>query len=98
MSEGIQQPLGPPDSAPSPASLSAISPGSTEELRMVENLREGNETAFVSLIERHHASMLHMAMVYIPNRAVAEEIVQEAWMGVLQGLKRFEGRSSLKTW
>ena len=98
MSEGIQQPPGPPDSASSPASPPAVSAVSTEELRTVENLRAGNETAFVALIERHHASMMHIAMVYIPNRAVAEEIVQEAWMGVLQGLKRFEGRSSLKTW
>jgi RNA polymerase sigma-70 factor (ECF subfamily) len=102
MSEGIQLPRGPSDTASSPAtsgaSLSAVSPVSAEELRMVESLREGDETAFVSLIERHHAPMLHLAMVYIPNRAVAEEIVQETWMGVLQGLKRFEGRSSLKTW
>ena len=61
-------------------------------------LRAGNEDAFVSLIERYNNTMLRLAMIYIPERAVAEEIVQETWMGVLQGLKRFEGRSSLKTW
>src|SRR5258708_1987044 len=42
--------------------------------------------------------MLHLAMIYVPERAIAEEIVQEAWVGVLEGLNRFEGRSSLKTW
>jgi RNA polymerase sigma-70 factor (ECF subfamily) len=61
-------------------------------------LRAGDESAFVSLIERYNNTMLRLAMIYIPERAVAEEIVQEAWVGVLQGIKRFEGRSSLKTW
>jgi RNA polymerase sigma-70 factor (ECF subfamily) len=61
-------------------------------------LRNGDEGAFVSLVERYQAPMLHLAMVYTPERAVAEEIVQEAWVGVLQGLSRFEARSSFKTW
>jgi RNA polymerase sigma-70 factor (ECF subfamily) len=61
-------------------------------------LRNGDEGAFVSLVERHQATMLHLAMLYVAERAVAEEVVQEAWMGVLEGLNRFEGRSSLKTW
>jgi RNA polymerase sigma-70 factor (ECF subfamily) len=69
-----------------------------DEFHLVEMLRSGNEGAFVSLIERYQATMLHVALIYIPERAVAEEVVQEAWVGVLQGLKRFEERSSLKTW
>jgi len=36
--------------------------------------------------------------MYVPSRAVAEEVVQETWLGVLLGLERFEGRSSLQTW
>ena len=71
---------------------------STDDLHLVAMLRAGDEDAFVSLIERYNNTMLRLAMIYIPERAVAEEIVQETWMGVLQGLKRFEGRSSLKTW
>jgi RNA polymerase sigma-70 factor (ECF subfamily) len=42
--------------------------------------------------------MLRIASLYTPSRAVAEDVVQETWLGVLQGLDRFEGRSSLKTW
>ena len=71
---------------------------SADDLRIVEALRSGQEAAFVSLIDRYHASMLRLAMVFVSSQAVAEEVVQEAWMGVLQGLNRFEGRSSLKTW
>ena len=71
---------------------------SADDLRLIEQLRSGNEEAFVSLIDRYHTAMLRLAMVYVTARAVAEEVVQETWMGVLQGLGRFEGRSSLKTW
>jgi len=37
-------------------------------------------------------------MVYVPSRAVAEEVVQEAWLAVIRGIDRFEGRSAFKTW
>ena len=39
-----------------------------------------------------------MARVYAPSTAVAEEVVQETWLGVLRGLERFERRSSFRTW
>src|SRR3954466_14948185 len=61
-------------------------------------LRAGDEQAFEALVARHYATMLSVARSYVHNRAVAEEVVQEAWLGVLQSLGRFEGRSSLKTW
>jgi RNA polymerase sigma-70 factor (ECF subfamily) len=71
---------------------------STDDLHLIKLLRSGNEAAFVSLIDRYHTAMLRLAMVYVTTRAVAEEVVQETWMAVLEGLDRFEGRSSLKTW
>ncbi len=71
---------------------------STDDLFLLEQLRCGNEAAFVSLIDRYHATMLRLAMVYVKARAVAEEVVQETWVWVLEGIHRFEGRSSLKTW
>jgi RNA polymerase sigma-70 factor (ECF subfamily) len=73
-------------------------PASPDEQRLVEALRAGDERAFEALIERYHRSLLRLALMYVPSRAVAEEVVQETWLGVLQGLPRFEGRSSLKTW
>jgi RNA polymerase sigma-70 factor (ECF subfamily) len=68
------------------------------ELDLLGALRRGDERAFATLVERHGTSMLRLALVYVRDRAVAEEVVQEAWLGVLNGIERFEGRSSLATW
>ena len=69
-----------------------------DETELVASLRAGDEAVFESLIDLHHGSLLRLAMVYTRTRAVAEEIVQDTWLGVLKGIHRFEGRSSLKTW
>ena len=64
------------------------------ERELLEALRRGDEQAFTALVDGYGASMLRMARVYVHDRAVAEEVVQEAWVGVLRGIERFEGRSS----
>jgi RNA polymerase sigma-70 factor (ECF subfamily) len=69
-----------------------------EEAELLERLRARDERAFAELVREWSPSMLRLARMYTPSRAVAEEVVQEAWLGVLQGIDRFEGRSSLKTW
>jgi RNA polymerase sigma-70 factor (ECF subfamily) len=71
---------------------------SPADLTLVEQLRAGDETAFMMLVEQHQAAMLRVARMYVSTRAAAEEAVQEAWLGILKGLDRFEGRSSLRTW
>lgn len=68
------------------------------EAALIARLREGDERAFESLVASFYPSMLAVARGYVRSRAVAEEVVQEAWLGVLKGLDRFEGRSSLRTW
>ena len=75
-------------------------PGSAaaEEAELVARLRAGDEKAFEALVEQHYGTMLSVARTYVKTRAVAEEVVQEAWLGVIAGLERFEGRASLKTW
>lgn len=73
-------------------------PASADELQLIAALRAGDEAAFVTLVDRYHSMLLRLALMYVHSRAVAEEVVQETWLGVLQGLARFEGRSSLKTW
>jgi RNA polymerase sigma-70 factor, ECF subfamily len=65
---------------------------------LVERLRAGDEEAFMDLVARWSPSMLRVARMYVPSQAVAEDVVQETWLGVLNGIDRFEGRSSLRTW
>ena len=64
----------------------------------LEALKAGDEAAFQSLIQRYHSSMFKLAMTYVGDRGVAEDVVQEAWLTCLRRIDRFEGRSSLKTW
>jgi RNA polymerase sigma-70 factor (ECF subfamily) len=66
--------------------------------QLLESLRSGDEAAFTQLVDLHGSSLLRVARMYVPSRAVAEEVVQETWIGLLESLDRFEGRSSLKTW
>jgi RNA polymerase sigma-70 factor, ECF subfamily len=65
---------------------------------LLSRLRAGDEQAFVTLVRRHHAAMLRLASAYVPSLAVAEEVVQDTWLGVLRGIDGFEGRSSVRTW
>ena len=68
------------------------------DAELLARLRAGDEEAFVLLVGRYHGSLLRLARAYVPSDAVAEEAVQDTWMGVVRGVDRFEGRSSFKTW
>jgi RNA polymerase sigma-70 factor (ECF subfamily) len=68
------------------------------ETELLDRLRAGDEAAFATLVERYHAPLLRFAMTMVPTRAVAEDVVQDTWLGVVRGIDRFEGRSSLQTW
>ncbi len=74
------------------------STASPEDVRLVAALRAGDEAAFATLVEQYHGTLLRLALLYVPTRAVAQDVVQDTWIGVLRGLERFEGRSSLRTW
>jgi RNA polymerase sigma-70 factor (ECF subfamily) len=74
--------------------------GSAEpsEADLLAALRNEDERAFAYLVDKYSMSMVRIALMYVSDQAVAEDVVQETWIGVLRGLDRFEGRSSLKTW
>jgi RNA polymerase sigma-70 factor (ECF subfamily) len=67
-------------------------------MALVERLRAGDEAAFMALVDQLQPSMLRVARMYVSTAAVAEEVVQETWLGVLKGIGSFQGRSSLRTW
>ena len=65
---------------------------------LLGRLRAGDEQAFTELAEKYQGAMLSLARGHVPSSAVAEEVVQDAWIGVLRGIDRFECRSSFRTW
>ena len=68
-----------------------------DDSQLVAAIRDGDETAFVTVVERYHASLQRLARMYVDWSSV-EDVVQETWIGVLHGLASFEGRASFKTW
>ena len=65
---------------------------------LLEGLRAGDEAAFLALVRKYNPMMHRIALTYVRTPSVAEEVVQDAWVGVLRSLPRFEGRSLLRTW
>jgi RNA polymerase sigma-70 factor, ECF subfamily len=69
-----------------------------DETLLLARLRDGDERAFTELVDRYQPALTSVALRYVGSRSVAEEVVQETWVGLLRGIDGFEGRSSLKTW
>jgi RNA polymerase sigma-70 factor (ECF subfamily) len=67
-------------------------------MQLIERLRRGDEGAFAFLVEMYQKAMVRLALMYVHQREIAEDVVQETWISVLKGLDKFEGRSTLKTW
>ena len=66
-----------------------------DDRKLVTALRRGDEAAFMWLVDKYHLSLVRLATLFVTDQAVAEDVVQETWIGVLRGIDRFEGRSSL---
>lgn len=69
-----------------------------DERQLLRDLRQGDEQAFAALLHQYHGSLVHFARTFVRDREVAEEVVQETWLGVIRGRDRFRGDCSLKTW
>ena len=70
----------------------------TDDAVLVKALEARDADAFAYLLDRYHPALVRLAQQYVPSRAVAEEVVQETWLAVIEGIDRFEQRSSVKTW
>jgi RNA polymerase sigma-70 factor (ECF subfamily) len=70
----------------------------TDDAELVQALRDGDEAAFAALVDELSPALLRLALMHVPSRAVAEDVVQDTWIGVIKGIDRFEGRSALRTW
>jgi RNA polymerase sigma-70 factor (ECF subfamily) len=69
----------------------------TDESALVAALRAGDERAFMELVEAYTPGMRRLALGFVRTAAVADDVVQEAWLAVLKGIDGFEGRSALRT-
>jgi RNA polymerase sigma-70 factor (ECF subfamily) len=68
------------------------------DAEIVAALKRGDEHVFAELVDAYSPGLMRMALMFVRDRAVAEDVVQDTWVAVLRGIDRFEGRSSLKTW
>jgi RNA polymerase sigma-70 factor, ECF subfamily len=78
--------------------LPETAPAAASDAELLDRLRARDESAFMELVDRYHQSLVRLAMSFVSTRTAAEDVAQETWLGVLNGIDRFEGRSSLKTW
>jgi RNA polymerase sigma-70 factor, ECF subfamily len=69
-----------------------------DDRALLERLRAGDESAFEALLARHDGALRRVARTFVRTDSAVDEVVQETWLGVVRGLKSFEGRSSLRTW
>ncbi|MGH8973671.1 MAG: RNA polymerase sigma factor [Acidimicrobiia bacterium] len=81
-----------------PCSRPGAGTASAEDLRLADAVRQGDETAFASLLQAHHAALLRLARCYVPGDALAHEVVRRTWSRVVEGIGRFNGRCPLRTW
>lgn len=68
------------------------------DAELLARLRAGDEAAFRDLVVRWSPAMLRVARTFVGSLASAEDAVQDTWLGVVNGLHRFESRSSLRSW
>jgi len=76
----------------------AVEGGNGREAELVGRLRAGDRVAFTEVVDAWTPVLLRVALLHVSTRASAEEVVQDTWLAVIQGLDGFEGRSSLRTW
>ncbi len=85
-------------SSPAPGRETSLSAEAADEQALVQRLRAGDRAAFTAVVVQHGGALLRLASTFVKDRALAEEVVQDAWLSALEHLDAFEGRASLRTW
>jgi RNA polymerase sigma-70 factor (ECF subfamily) len=87
---------------PSPSDQAVLvdsgAPSDAADEELLLRLRAGDTAAFAAIVDDWSAVMLSVARRYVRDRQAAEDVVQDTWLGVMSGLARFEGRSSVRSW
>jgi len=83
-------------SAHTPVAQTSPEPGDAE---LVRDAAGGDNDAFHALIDRHAGHLFRLAVSLCGGSAAdADDVLQETFAGAFRSLRRFEGRSSVKTW
>jgi RNA polymerase sigma-70 factor (ECF subfamily) len=88
----------PEEEGPRSSEPQGAGPSTDPDAELLTRLRQGDEDAFRTLVTEHGPFLMRLVMMHVPSRSIAEEVVGDTWLAVLNGLDRFEGRSTLRTW
>ena len=70
----------------------------SDDLRLVESLREGSEWAYEELLTRFQQPVYTLALRLLNDQSEACDVVQEVFLKVFRNVGNFRGQSTLKTW
>lgn len=69
-----------------------------DDNQIIQRVRGGNRSAFSILVRRHQKGLLRLAVRFMRDLGLAEDIVQDSFIKAYERLASFEGRSSFKSW
>lgn len=70
----------------------------SDDLRLVEALRGGSESAYEELLARFQQPVYTLALRLLEDPNEAGDVVQEVFLKIFRNVGSFRGQSTLKTW
>ncbi|MGC6455135.1 MAG: RNA polymerase sigma factor [Lentimonas sp.] len=69
-----------------------------DDLKLLEKIGQGDESALVCLMSKHKDPVFRFAYRYLGNSSDSEEVTEEAFFRVYQNAPGFKPKASVKTW
>ncbi|MBM3159659.1 MAG: RNA polymerase sigma factor [Bacteroidetes bacterium] len=69
-----------------------------EELVLIERLKQGDESAFRTLVEQYQDLVYNTALGIVQNQSDAEDVAQEVFIQVFRSIGSFKSEAKLSTW